>query len=684
LNLRTRLALAFTLTALAVIFGLGFTVDHLSGQATRRQVDLRMGHIAQGLAARIDRGMYERFQDIKTVALLDAPREAGEPLVRFRAQLERRQAAHPEFSWIGFADASGRVVASTRSHLEGADVSQRPWFGNALKGISVGDVHEAVLLQGLIGSATAEPLRFVDIAFAVGEPARPSGVLGAHVAWKWMDELADAVLRASGIQGAADLLIVSREGKVLRGPPGLQGTMLVPALFRPTADTGTFEAEWPDGKFHVTSHALTRGQGDYPGLGWRVFARQASEVAYAEHHGLRRLLLVGGALAILFSMGAGVYLAARLARPLEQWAKAADRIGAGERDVPLPQSAGSTEVVRVSAALRSMANRLAWKEDELQARINARTASLVEATNALEAERELLAHALEGSRLALWELDPETHQVRLSIEWSRMLNQPLGETVIQSADLMARVPEEDHAVVSENLAAVLKGEQDHYDVDHRVRRDDGSILWVRSRGHVTQRTPDGTAKRLVGTNADITARKTLEGTLAAQAFTDLATGLPNQRLLLDRLDRSLAQARREGHEVGVLFIDLDGFKAVNDALGHAAGDALLRQAAGRFQACTREVDTVARVGGDEFVVVLASIRNKADAAQVATKLIESLQPPFALAEGEGRVSCSIGIAVYPDDGDDPAELLRAADQRMYRAKSLGKGRYCQRITESGV
>ena len=204
MNLRTRLALAFTLTSLAVIFGLGFTVDHLSGQATRRQVDLRLGHIAQGLADRLDRGMYERFQDIKTLALLDTPRESGEGLLRFRAQLERRQAAHPEFSWIGFADATGRVVASTRRHLEGADVSQRPWFGNALKGIPVGDVHEAVLLQRLLGAVTAEPLRFVDIAFPVGEPGQPFGVLGAHVSWSWVDETADSVMRASGIQGAAD------------------------------------------------------------------------------------------------------------------------------------------------------------------------------------------------------------------------------------------------------------------------------------------------------------------------------------------------------------------------------------------------------------------------------------------------------------------------------------------------
>lgn len=225
---------------------------------------------------------------------------------------------------------------------------------------------------------------------------------------------------------------------------------------------------------------------------------------------LAELLAYCGLGVIALGSLAGWILASRLARPLERWVAAADRMAVGDLNVEFPAAEGSDEARRLSAALKSMTKRLAEKEDTLQARIAERTAQLLEATAALEAQRERLAFALEGSRLALFDLDAQTGRVLLSKEWSRMIGAPEGETVTTAAELAERVPLEDHAALYEATIGVLKGKLRQYDVEHRFRRDDGSIIWIRSRGHVTERDPAGRALRVTGTNADITARKTME------------------------------------------------------------------------------------------------------------------------------------------------------------------------------
>jgi diguanylate cyclase (GGDEF)-like protein len=253
---------------------------------------------------------------------------------------------------------------------------------------------------------------------------------------------------------------------------------------------------------------------------------------------------------------------------------------------------------------------------------------------------------------------------------------PEGETLTTVKALAERVPDEDHALLYESAIGVLKGRLAQYDVEHRFVREDGSILWIRSRCHVTERAPNGRALRATGTNSDITARKTVEQMLQHQALTDSLTDLANSRHFADRLAQSVAKAQREGGVLALLYADLDGFKAINDAHGHAAGDELLRQIGKRFVECVRASDTVARVGGDEFAVLLDTAASRAGAEEVAAKLNHALQAPLALGDGlEAHVTCSIGIALFPPDGADGPALLRAADAAMYRAKAAGKGRH---------
>jgi diguanylate cyclase (GGDEF)-like protein/PAS domain S-box-containing protein len=178
---------------------------------------------------------------------------------------------------------------------------------------------------------------------------------------------------------------------------------------------------------------------------------------------------------------------------------------------------------------------------------------------------------------------------------------------------------------------------------------------------------------IIGTIMDITERKLIEERLKRLALYDDLTGLPNRSLFFDRLYQLLALAKRHKYVLAILFIDLDRFKAVNDTLGHEMGDLLLKEVSRRLTSCTRSADTVARVGGDEFIGICGKIAAPDDALVVARKINEALSKPFLLRDHECSIGASIGISLYPEDGSDPETLVKKADDAMYRVKESRKG-----------
>lgn len=205
------------------------------------------------------------------------------------------------------------------------------------------------------------------------------------------------------------------------------------------------------------------------------------------------------------------------------------------------------------------------------------------------------------------------------------------------------------------------------------RRKDGTAYaeWLTI---TAVRDDAGEVVNYVGVFSDITAVKQDQARLARMAYHDPLTGLPNRALILDRLEHALAAAQRDGTNVAVIYLDLDGFKPINDDLGHATGDALLEILAQRFSGCVRGADTVGRMGGDEFVIILEGVQGHRGVERVVACLLESANEPVEVEGVAMRLSASIGIRMVLDGGQDPEELLAEADAAMYEAKGRGRNR----------
>lgn len=304
-----------------------------------------------------------------------------------------------------------------------------------------------------------------------------------------------------------------------------------------------------------------------------------------------------------------------------------------------------------------------------------------EAAAALRKSEQQLSLALESSRLALFDWNVATGEVFLSEQWAVILGGKPAPTRSSFAALEERVHPEDRVALGRLIHDALTGASPHYRAEHRVRTNDGGWVWIQSNGEVTARDANGRALRFVGTNADVSERKRSEeelmesrAELERAARHDSLTGLPNRRLLTDRLDQALARARRSGQWMALLCLDLDHFKAINDTLGHVAGDALLVAFAERLNGCVRESDTVARLGGDEFVILLQDMRHPGDAEVIARKIIEAMRREFQVESRRLRSTTSIGVA--STRGESSAQdLLKRADAALYQAKGAGRNRF---------
>ncbi|MGR8918923.1 MAG: diguanylate cyclase domain-containing protein [Gammaproteobacteria bacterium] len=319
---------------------------------------------------------------------------------------------------------------------------------------------------------------------------------------------------------------------------------------------------------------------------------------------------------------------------------------------------------KAQADLESLSARLGELEDELAAK-DARIA-------ALETQEERLRFSLEGSGLGMWDWDVIKGEIRINARWAEMLGYTLEEIELNLETWEALIHPDDRVAVYADLNAHLSGATPYYENTHRLRTKSGEYRWVLDRGKVFERNADGQPSRAAGTHRDIHAEKEAQERLRQLALRDPLTGLANRRYLESVFGHALARARRARTGLGLVYIDLDGFKAVNDEQGHDAGDTVLTAVASRLEQAVRGEDIVARIGGDEFCVLVNEATDDRQLVGLARRALAMVREPIALDGAQVTLSCSIGIARFPENGGTLAALLKASDAAMYRVKRHGK------------
>ncbi len=294
------------------------------------------------------------------------------------------------------------------------------------------------------------------------------------------------------------------------------------------------------------------------------------------------------------------------------------------------------------------------------------------AEQALRFSEERFKFTMDAAELGVWDMNLSDRSIWRSRRYDQIFGyaEPLPRW---NADaFLEHVLPEDREAVDRNLQEALTGTQE-CNIECRIRRADGAVCWIWVRGRIA----DGEAgqKRMLGIVLDITRHKQLEDDIKHMAQHDVLTGLPNRRLFQEIIAVEAADAKRYGKKLAILFLDLDHFKDVNDTLGHEAGDELLKEAAEKIRSTIRGSDTLARIGGDEFNVLLADFSQIGDISDVVGKIADCFRSPFLVAGQEVTVTASIGVSIYPDDSEEIDSLLRYADRAMYRAKEWGRNTY---------
>jgi diguanylate cyclase (GGDEF)-like protein/PAS domain S-box-containing protein len=328
----------------------------------------------------------------------------------------------------------------------------------------------------------------------------------------------------------------------------------------------------------------------------------------------------------------------------------------------------------LSAYLAKVLTDLRMRSSELGELVLRRTADIAAATRAARLSKARLNVTLEATQIAIWDWDLKRDR------WyaSRVYYTSLGYTPVRGRGdrevWMQRVHPEDQARVRSAIEAALTGVPRLYEYEARLQHADGSYRWMRVRGKVVERDEHGKASRLLGIRMDITEQKKTAERIQRLAHFDTLTGLPNRALLNERMSYAIPLAADNDEPIAVLALDIDKFKNINDTFGYHIGDDLLVEVAKRIQSLAREEDTVARIGGDEFVMVSVGT-DAARAAQIAEQLLELLSTPFQTKHLELVVTPSIGIAMFPVDGRDFDTLFKCADTAMHRAKNSGRNHY---------
>lgn len=424
-------AIGWTLSTLFLAGAYG--ASHWVGELTRSRLEAQSGRLYQQYALQIsnvlDTNLYDRLQWIRATASMFSGEDVGQRMARQRALLERLQTTLPEFNWIGFADATGKVHAATDGVLESQTVKDTRWFNEALKNSWVGDVYDS-MPAGRPSAAAAEATlpgardRVIDVTAPVRDADNGVvGVIGAQLTWSWIAALEAGLIEGLKSGRPIESLIVDRAGIVLLGPGALLGTRLDLPGKRTIGSVGHEVYRWPDGIDYVAGYAVSDGVATFPGLGWTVWVREPVESAFADARAMERRIFLGMLLLGLIGAAGSLVATRRLTRELSSIARSADAIREGKATA-LVVPAGADEAARIGGSLRSLVDGLQSERAALRAlnaELDARVAARTRAVERMSEENKYAAIVRERLRMARDLHDTLAHSMMALLTEIRLL-----------------------------------------------------------------------------------------------------------------------------------------------------------------------------------------------------------------------------------------------------------------------
>ncbi|MGZ5000051.1 MAG: bifunctional diguanylate cyclase/phosphodiesterase, partial [Methylomonas sp.] len=567
------------------------------------------------------------------------------------------QDSYKNYAWIGFTDQEGNILAGTRAMLEGKNVKSRSWFSEGVKGSAVGNVHDAFLLAKLLPKPEHDflPLRLLDISAPINDDnGQFLGVLCGHLSWDWAFQVRNSLLEPLKAEHQLEVVIVNADGAILLSTPELNQLtqkLDLPSLQLARQQKQGYTVEvWPDGQRYLTGYHASTGFADYPGLGWTMLVRQNIEQAYLPVLQLRQVTFASVTGFCIAFVGLLWLVIGRLVRPMHNIAESADRIRLGNASAEeIPIINGHDEVAVMSQSLRNLLTALDGKNRELK----------------------LSAQVFQSSTEGIVVTDAAQQILAINRAYSGITGYAEAEVLGKKPNILSsgiHSPE----FYREMWQQILQ--TGHWQGEVINRRKDGRLYpeWLNIS---TVYGENQQVAYYVGIFSDITERKLAEEKIRYLADHDVLTDLPNRAVFEDKVSQALRYARRHNESIAVIFVDLDRFKNINDSLGHPTGDRVLQEVAKRMRLCVRETDTLARFGGDEFVVVIRDMKAPNEAALLAERLIQHITPTIHLEGYHLHVSVSIGISLYPQDGDNAMTLVKHADTAMFHAKEFESSCY---------
>lgn len=320
--------------------------------------------------------------------------------------------------------------------------------------------------------------------------------------------------------------------------------------------------------------------------------------------------------------------------------------------------------------LKESCKTLTYMQGELLDQFN----ELQKSRNALRQSEERYRLAIEGANDGLWDWDILNDKAYISPEWQKKLGFACNEIQSHHSKWLERIHPEDRKMVRSNLQEHFAGKTLHYKSEYRVKDRDGVYIWILSRGKA-KRNADGKPVRMAGSYTDISERKEALRKINKLAYYDQLTGLYNQLRFIQKLKAELKDVEATGETGAIMFIDLDNFKTINDTLGHAMGDKVLKKIAKKLSEAIDDTAILARFGGDEFILLQREASTGETIIETAKKLMAFFKTPWQVENYEFYLTASMGITIYPNDGRDADELLKNVDTALYNAKELGKNSY---------